>query len=59
VEKLIEQKQKGQKITAVPTTRRAPVIDLMEALKKSIQSNKNHPSESSAKPKGNRKRKAA
>jgi DNA end-binding protein Ku len=41
VEKLIEQKKKGQKIAATPTPRRAPVIDLMEALKKSIQSNKN------------------
>jgi DNA end-binding protein Ku len=38
VEKLIEQKQKGQKITTVTQPRRAPVIDLMEALKKSLQS---------------------
>ena len=38
VEKLIEQKRKGQKITAEPKPKRAPVIDLMEALKKSIKS---------------------
>jgi DNA end-binding protein Ku len=38
VETLIEQKKKGEKITAEPKPRRAPVIDLMEALKKSIQS---------------------
>ncbi|MEO8130951.1 MAG: Ku protein, partial [Bryobacteraceae bacterium] len=36
VEKLIEQKQKGEKITAAPKQRKAPVIDLMEALKRSI-----------------------
>lgn len=59
VETLIEQKKKGQKITAAPTPRRAPVIDLMEALKKSIQSSKGSRSESSAKTKGSRKRKAA
>jgi DNA end-binding protein Ku len=38
VEKLIDQKKKGQKITAEPKPKRAPVIDLMEALKKSIKS---------------------
>jgi DNA end-binding protein Ku len=38
VEKLIEQKQKGQKITIQPKAKRAPVIDLMEALKKSLKS---------------------
>ncbi len=38
VEKLIEQKKKGQKVTSEPKPKRAPVIDLMEALKKSIQS---------------------
>ena len=36
VEQLIEQKRKGQKITAAPRTRKAPVIDLMEALKRSL-----------------------
>jgi DNA end-binding protein Ku len=39
VEKLIEQKKKGQKITTTEREpRRAPVVDLMEALKKSLKS---------------------
>jgi len=54
VEKLIEQKKKGQKITAEPKSKRAPVIDLMEALKKSIKA-----SGVSAKASGGRRRKVA
>jgi DNA end-binding protein Ku len=38
VEKLIVQKKKGQPITSEPKPRRAPVVDLMEALKKSLKS---------------------
>jgi DNA end-binding protein Ku len=38
VERLIDQKRKGQKITAVPSRKKAPVIDLMEALKRSLES---------------------
>jgi DNA end-binding protein Ku len=38
VEQLIEQKQKGQKVTTVKQARKAPVIDLMEALKRSLKS---------------------
>jgi len=38
VQHLIEQKQKGQKISIVPKTKKAPVIDLMEALKRSLAS---------------------
>ena len=38
VERLIEEKKKGQKITAVKQPRKAPVIDLMEALKQSLKS---------------------
>jgi len=38
VERLIEEKKKGEKITTVKQPRKAPVIDLMEALKKSLQS---------------------
>jgi DNA end-binding protein Ku len=38
VERLVAQKQKGQKITVVPQRRKAPVIDLMEALKRSLKS---------------------
>ncbi len=39
VEKLIEQKAKGEHIAKKPKAHRAPVIDLMEALKKSLQQN--------------------
>jgi DNA end-binding protein Ku len=38
VERLIEEQQKGRKITAVKQPRKAPVIDLMEALKRSLKS---------------------
>ncbi len=38
VERLIEQKRKGQKITTESKPRRAPVVDLMDALKKSLKS---------------------
>ncbi|HWE51593.1 MAG TPA: Ku protein [Bryobacteraceae bacterium] len=36
VEKLIEQKRKGQKITAVAQPKAAPVVDIMEALQRSL-----------------------
>jgi DNA end-binding protein Ku len=36
VEKLIEQKENGEKVTKHAKPRKAPVIDLMEALKKSL-----------------------
>jgi DNA end-binding protein Ku len=38
VERLIAQKAKGKTIAAEPKARRAPVIDLMEALQKSLRS---------------------
>jgi DNA end-binding protein Ku len=38
VERLIEQKRKGQKIIVVKQTLQAPVVDLMEALKRSLKS---------------------
>ncbi|SRR5258708_5009240 len=38
VERLIKEKQKGKEITLVEQPRKAPVIDLMEALKQSLQS---------------------
>jgi DNA end-binding protein Ku len=38
VERLIEQKKKGQKITPVKQPRKAPVIDLMDALQRSLKS---------------------
>jgi DNA end-binding protein Ku len=37
VEKLIEQKKRGREITVEPKAKRAPVIDLMEALQKSLK----------------------
>jgi DNA end-binding protein Ku len=37
VERLIEEKQKGEKITSVKQPGKAPVIDLMEALKRSLK----------------------
>jgi DNA end-binding protein Ku len=40
VERLIKQKQKGQKITTVEQPRKAPVIDLMEALRRSLDAGK-------------------
>lgn len=36
IERLIEQKQKGKPVSATAQPRRAPVIDLMEALKRSL-----------------------
>lgn len=54
VEKLIEQKQKGEKITAVKQPKKAPVVDLMEALKRSLKA-----SEERAAKKKTRSRKAA
>ena len=38
VEHLIAKKQKGEKVAAVKQPRKAPVIDLMEALRKSLKS---------------------
>jgi len=65
VQRMIEEKKKGQKITPVKQPRKAPVIDLMEALKKSLQS-KPRPASSERPPrpratakKPARKRKAA
>jgi len=38
IERLIEQKRNGQKVTSIQRARKAPVIDLMEALKRSLES---------------------
>jgi DNA end-binding protein Ku len=40
VERLIEEKKKGAKLTPVKQRHKAPVIDLMEALRKSLESKK-------------------
>jgi len=44
--KLIEAKSSGRKITALPHAAKAPVIDLMEALKKSLASKQGAPAAS-------------
>lgn len=65
VERLIDEKKKGEKITTVKQPRKAPVIDLMEALKKSLQSNAKKSSDEEKAParatakKANRKRNVA
>jgi DNA end-binding protein Ku len=48
IERLIKQKQKGQKITPVEQPRKAPVIDLMEALKRSLNASQQAKSASKA-----------
>jgi DNA end-binding protein Ku len=65
VERLIEEKKKGEKITTVKQRKKAPVIDLMEALKKSLQASSKkanreepRPAKGAAK-KNSRKKKAA
>jgi DNA end-binding protein Ku len=56
VEKLIAQKKKGQPITTEPKPSRAPVVDLMEALKKSLNQSA---AARKTSPKPGRRRKAA
>jgi DNA end-binding protein Ku len=48
IERLIKQKQKGQKVTPVEQPRKAPVIDLMEALKRSLNASQQAKSASKA-----------
>jgi DNA end-binding protein Ku len=48
VERLIEQKQKGRKITAVKQPHRAPVVDLMDALKRSLKASPRQSEQKSA-----------
>jgi len=59
VERLIEEKSKGEKITVVKQPRKAPVIDLMEALKKSLQSKTQAKSAERPQPKRHAAKKAA
>jgi DNA end-binding protein Ku len=58
VERLIAQKRKGQKVTTVEQPRKAPVIDLVEALQRSLASSSKRTGSSSVK-KTSAKRKAA
>jgi len=53
--KLIEAKRRGQTVEVEETTKRAPVIDMMEALKKSLASRKNPSEEPKKLPAGHRK----
>jgi DNA end-binding protein Ku len=48
IERLIKQKQKGHKVTLVGQPRKAPVIDLMEALKRSLNASQQAKSASKA-----------
>ena len=59
VERLIEQKKKGQKITSMPHPRKAPVIDLMEALKRSLSASGKPPKSKVSTSKTPRKRRVA
>jgi len=55
VERFIEQKVKGQKVTQIEQPRKAPVIDLMEALKRSLKSSAGSSKESATSGKSRRK----
>ena len=55
VERLIRQKKKGQEITTVEQPRKAPVIDLLEALRRSINAKKPVKSPGARKATGSRK----
>lgn len=60
VERLIDQKKKGKKITLVERPRKAPVVDLMEALKRSLEAAPPKASKASRPPaRSVRKRRAA
>jgi DNA end-binding protein Ku len=58
VEKLIEAKRKGRKVTPITQPKKAPVIDLMKALQQSLAKNTSKPAGATAKKSG-RKRTAA
>lgn len=53
LERLIEQKQKGEKVTATKAEKPATVVNILDALRKSLEENKTAP-----KPKGEAKSKA-
>ena len=55
VKRLIEQKRKGQKVTEIEQPRKAPVIDLMEALKRSLKSSSGSSKESGTSGKSRKK----
>lgn len=49
VEKLIEAKRKGQKVTSIRQPKMSPVVDLMQALQKSLSAKSQKPSKKRAK----------
>ncbi len=60
IKQLIEKKLKGERIRAPRYERPAPVLDIVEALKKSIAEGKAAPKQQrAASPKGGKKHKAA
>ncbi|HUA83865.1 MAG TPA: Ku protein [Bryobacteraceae bacterium] len=56
VERLLEQKQRGEKITAVRAPKRRPVVNIMEALQKSLAESRTRPAKAA---KAKKSRKAA
>ena len=59
VRALLEAKQKGQKVARVPQPKKRAVVDIMEALQRSLQSAKERPDKSERKTPSRRSRKAA
>jgi DNA end-binding protein Ku len=55
VERLIEQKRKGQKVTQIEQPRKAPVIDLIDALRRSLKSSSGPSKESGTSGKSRKK----
>ena len=50
LERLIEQKQHGKKVTAISRPKAAPVVDILDALKRSLRQSGAQPAESKRKP---------
>jgi DNA end-binding protein Ku len=59
VERLLEQKRKGQKVTSIQRVRRAPAVDLMDALKRRLGPGAQKANTSSSVARAPRKRPAA
>jgi DNA end-binding protein Ku len=55
---LIEAKRKGKEVLSAPVARRAPVIDMMTALKKSLESQQHRPAQAKPGPGTQRRRTA-
>jgi DNA end-binding protein Ku len=59
VERLIEEKRKGREVTEVAQPKNKPVVDIMEALRRSLEGNKKTPKTAAKKASAKRTRKAA